>query len=212
MLKSVTMDERIERTEWTVVAHLLRPQGRKGELLAELLTDFHERFANTLAVSLAKPGFAGTADEARAATVTGYWLPVGKNQGRVVLSLDGIESINDAETLSGLDVLIPSSERMELEDGAEYIDDLVGATVYDGGVEIGVVESVDFPTTADGARRLEDAAPLLSVLTADGDEVLIPYVQEFLVSLDVEARRIEMKLPVGLVELNSAQGKDERED
>jgi 16S rRNA processing protein RimM len=194
-----------ERTEWTVIAHLLRPQGRKGELLAELLTDFPERFAAELAVSLAKPGFSGTADEARAATVTGFWLPVGKNQGRVVLSLAGVDSINDAEKLNGLDVLISKAERMELEDGAEYIDDLVGATVYDDGVAVGVVESVDFPTTPDGARRLDDAAPLLSVLTADGDEVLIPYVQEFLVALDVEAGRIEMKLPVGLVDLNRSE-------
>ncbi|ADW69177.1 16S rRNA processing protein RimM [Granulicella tundricola MP5ACTX9] len=197
----------MEERSWTVLAHLLRPQGRRGEVLAELLTDFPERFEDSLAVSLAKPGFSGTAGEARAATVTGFWLPVGKNQGRVVLSLAGIDSINLAETLNGLDVLIPRSDRMELEEGAEYIDDLVGCTVYDGDVEIGVVESVDFPTTPDGGRRLDDAAPLLSVITANEDEVLIPYVQQFLVSLDVDAKRIEMKLPEGLIELNLTEPK-----
>ena len=50
---------------WIVLAHLLRPQGRKGELLAELLTDFPERFKEQKRVFLAKPDFVGEAAEAR---------------------------------------------------------------------------------------------------------------------------------------------------
>jgi 16S rRNA processing protein RimM len=56
--------------------------------------------------------------------------------------------------------------------------------------------------TADGARRMDDAAPLLAVASVDGDEILIPYAKAFLVSVDTEAKRIEMKLPEGLVEIN----------
>ena len=189
---------------WTTLAHLLRPQGRKGELLAELLTDFPERFRDTPRVFLARPDFTGTEAEAREVTVTNYWLPVGKNHGRIVLTFPGIDSISLAETLEGLEVIVPSTERVELDDDAEYIDDLLGCTIYDGQHAVGEVTAVDFPTTPDGARRLPEAAPLLTVVTPAGDEVLIPYVQAFIVSIATAEKRIEMNLPPGLLEINSA--------
>ena len=196
---------------WTTLAHLLRPQGRKGEVLAELLTDFPDRFRDGSRVFLAKPDFAGTEAEARSMQVTNYWLPVGKNHGRIVLTFAGIDSITLAETLEGLDVVVPASERMELEEDAEYIDDLLGCTVFDGAASIGIVTAVDFPTTPDGARRLADAAPLLTVETAGGEEVLIPYVQAFIVTLAVADKRIEMALPAGLLDINRAGNEPEPE-
>ena len=187
---------------WVSLAHLLRPQGRKGEILAELFTDFPERFEDRTRVFLAKPDFAGPESAARAITVTNHWLPVGRNHGRIVLSFEGIDSINQAEELAGLDVFIPATERVELEDDAEYISDLIGCVVYDNGQAVGTVTDVEFPTSPDGTRRLAEAAPLLSVLTDAGDEVLIPYVQSFLLELLPEQKRINMSLPVGLVDVN----------
>jgi 16S rRNA processing protein RimM len=190
---------------WTVLAHLLRPQGRKGELLAELFTDFPERFEDRRRVFLARPGFSGAESTARAISVINHWLPVGRNQGRIVLSFEGIDSIEKAEALAGLDVLIPDEQRVELDEDEEYITDLIGCTVFDGPTAVGVITSVDFPATPDGTRRLADAAPLLNVETEAGDEVLIPYVQSFLVALNVEQKRIEMTLPAGLLDLNKQQ-------
>jgi len=187
---------------WVVLAQLLRPQGRRGELLAELLTDFPERFEDRPRVFLAPANYGGSESGARAIHVTAHWLPLGKNAGRIVLGFEGIDSISKAELLAGLDVIVPMEERLELDEDAEYIADLIGCAVFDGARPIGTVDSVDFPTTPDGTRRLEDAAPLLTVLTPDGLEVLIPYVREFLVSLDVAAKRIDMTLPEGLLDLN----------
>lgn len=187
---------------WTVLAHLLRPQGRRGEILAELLTDFPERFADRTAVFLAAPGFAGSPQDARPVHVTAHWLPVGRNEGRVVLAFAGIDSIEAAEVLSGLDVLIPEEQRVELGADSEYIDDLVGCTVLDGEEPVGTIASVSFSTTPDGTRRLVDVAPLLTVVTMGGDEVLIPYAREFLLEQDVPNRRIRMRLPTGLLDLN----------
>jgi 16S rRNA processing protein RimM len=195
-------NERDQRAEWTVLAHLLRPQGRKGELLAELLTDFPERFEDRPHVFLAQPGFSGPESQARAIEVTNHWLPVGRNHGRIVLTLAGIDSIEKAELLAGLDVIIPAAQRVELEDDAEYISELAGCIVFDGPIAVGTVTGVEFPTSADGNRRLADAAPLLTVATAAGDEILIPYVQAFLLRLDIAARRIDMQLPPGLIDLN----------
>ncbi len=187
---------------WIALAHLLRPQGRRGEVLAELFTDFPERFEKPTRVFLGPPGFSGEESGARAAEVVGFWLPVGKNQGRIVLQLAGIETISDAEVVSGLDVLVPREERLPLEDDSVYISELIGCTVYDGAMAVGVVGDVQFATTADGTRRLTDAAPLLEVESAAGDEILIPFVKAFLVAVNTESKRIEMKLPEGLVEIN----------
>jgi 16S rRNA processing protein RimM len=196
-----------EETSWVVLARLLRPQGRKGEILAELLTDFPERFEDHPGVFLAAAEFNGTTQEARPAEVASFWLPVGRNQGRIVLHFAGIGSIHEAVTLCGLDVVIPASERRELDDDASYVSDLIGCALFDRAgsgpaVEVGVVTDVQFATTPDGSRRLEEAAPLLAVETPEGDEVLIPFVKAFLVSMDTEGRRIEMSLPQGLVDVN----------
>jgi 16S rRNA processing protein RimM len=198
---------------WLVLAHLLRPQGRKGELLAELSTDFPERFEDRRRVFLAAPGFDGGESEARPAEVVGFWLPVGKNEGRVVLQFGGIDTISAAETIAGLDVLVPLEDRLLLQDESVYISELIGCTVYDGSKQIGVVEDVQFAMTADGGRRLDDAAPLLTVKSAGGDEILVPFAKAFLVRVDTEAKRIEMELPEGLIEINrQASGRGASDD
>jgi 16S rRNA processing protein RimM len=188
---------------WTVLAHLLRPQGRKGEVLAELLTDFPARFAERDQLYLAPAGFSGTSSDARPIQVIGHWLPVGRNQGRVVLHLAGIDSIEQAEALAHLEIIVPDEARVQLAEDEEYIDDLIDCQVFDGATLVGTVTAVDFPTTPDGARRLAEAAPLLTVTTPSDDEVLIPYVQSFLISLSTADKRIEMQLPAGLLDLNA---------
>jgi 16S rRNA processing protein RimM len=194
-----------ETPKWIVLAHVLRPQGRKGEVLAELLTDFPEHFKGRQ-VFLAAAGFDGPREAAREAEVTDYWLPVGRNQGRVVLKLAGIDSINDAETLSGQDLIVPLEDRVALEDDTNYISDLIGCTVFDGDAAVGVIEDVEFATTADGLRRLEESAPMLVLASSEGHEVLVPFAKELVVKVDVAHRRVEMRLPAGLVEVNRAIG------
>jgi 16S rRNA processing protein RimM len=199
---------------WIVLAHLLRPQGRKGEVLAELFTDFPERFEGRKRVFLAAPGFDGEANDARAAEVAAFWLPMGKNEGRIVLQFVGVDTISDAELIAGMDVVIPREERRPLDDeSASYISELIGCTVYDGATPVGIVDDVQFAMTADGGRRLDEAAPLLVVASADGSEILIPFAKAFLIRVDTEAKRIEMMLPEGLVDINrSASGIESSED
>ena len=181
--------------------------GAKGEVLADLFTDFPERFCQHPRVWLAPVGFADRADETGSvepelAEVVSHWLPVGRNAGRIVLHFAGIDSIERAQQLAGKDVLVPLAERMPLEPGATYVSDLIGCTVYDRDRALGVVESVEFPTSPDGSRRLEDAAPLLAIKPPEGDEVLVPFARAFLLSLDVTAKSIRMELPEGLAEVN----------
>ncbi len=198
-----------------MLASVLRPQGRKGEVLAELFTDFPARFAERPHVQLAPPGFAETEsaeaeadDKLQPAEIVSYWLPTGRNAGRVVLHFAGVDSIPQAEALAGKEVIVPLEERMPLEEGASYVADLIGCTVIDRDTELGVVDSVDFPTTPDGSRRLEEAAPLLSVLTPEGDEILIPFVKSYLVAIDPASRTIRMDLPEGLANINRSANAD----
>jgi len=60
--------------------------------------------------------------------------------------------------------------------------------------------------TADSGGRLDDAAPLLAVASLEGDEILIPFAKAFLVGVDTEAKRIDMTLPQGLIEVNRPVG------
>jgi 16S rRNA processing protein RimM len=195
-------------SEWIVLAHILRPQGRRGEVLADLLTDFPERFDQHPRVWLAAPGFAERKSGASAASaqeteVAAHWLPVGRNAGRIVLHFAGVDTIEKAELLAGKEVVVPLTERLPLDSGAAYISDLVGCTVFDRDVAVGIVEGVEFPASPDGARRLEDAAPLLAVLSPEGDEILIPFASAFIVAIDIATKAIRMALPEGLTEINA---------
>ena len=187
-------------TGYVLLAHLVRPQGRKGEIIAEIYTDFPERFKVHPKVFLAP---AKALIPTREATIEKHWL----HQGRVVLKFQGIDSINDAETLRGLDVVVPVEERLPLKDDSVYIGDLVGCRLLDvSGPEVVTVgEIID-------VERSQPPAPDLLVVRAftpgpangKNDPLLVPFAKSYLVSVDVAAKQISMRLPEGLAELNAS--------
>jgi 16S rRNA processing protein RimM len=124
------------------------------------------------------------------------------------LQFAGIDSISEAEGVVGLDVIVPIEERQLLDEESAYISDLIGCTLYDGTASVGVIEDVQFPSTPDGSRKLEDAAPLLEVRSNDGDEILVPFAKAFLVGVDTGAKRVDMVLPIGLVDVNRTANTD----
>lgn len=182
---------------WTTVARLVRPQGRRGELLAELLTDFPERFAERKHLFLLRVETDTT--PVREVELTSHW----PHKGRVVLKFLGIDSISDADALRGLLVAIPAGERAVLADGAVYIGDLLGCEIVDqnaADAEVGVVTGFD------------RGSDLLSVRTPDGGEALVPFAGSYLVTMDFEARRITMRLPAGLLDINAPLTDEERRE
>lgn len=184
-------------SDYVFLASLIRAQGRHGELLAELLTDFPHRFAERPAVWLLPP--AGPSAP-RAATVERHWI----HKDRIVLKFAGIDSINDAELLRGWRVAVPRAERMPLADDAVYIGDLVGCRVIDE-----ATGNTDLGPVLDVARGEKGSADLL-VLAQGEDELLIPFVKGYLVSIDLEGRTVRMRLPSGLTALNAAPTDEER--
>ena len=190
-----------EHTPWLLVAHLLRPQGRKGELLADLHTERPDRFGDNARVYLAAPGFSGPESEAQLAHVTSFWLPTGKSRGRVVLGLDISQSIGEAEQLAGMDVLVPLRERLPLQDDAVYIHDLIGCQVLDGAVHVGVISDVLSLNAGMETEGAPEVAPVLVVLSPEGAELLLPFARAYLDSVDLEHRRVVMHLPQALLDI-----------
>jgi 16S rRNA processing protein RimM len=196
------------------VATLLRPQGRRGELLAEPLTDLTEIFSPGRAVTLTAPGSLPTTESA-ARPIEDYWLPTGKNAGRIVLKLGGCESISEAEALAGLQVWVAAAALPALDADTFFVGDLLGCAFFNGETQVGTIVDVEFPTAPDGRTRLEDAAALLAVeLTGGSDRgeepVLVPFVRAWLDRVDLAAKRVVMHLPAGL--LGDAEGVEDEGD
>jgi 16S rRNA processing protein RimM len=176
---------------------VLGPQGRRGEVLAKLHTDFPERFEERRQLS----GLAANGDR-RELQVEEHWF----HKGGVVLKFAGVETISDAEQLAGLELQVPLEQRAELEEGAAYVSDVVGCEVWIRNAQqlLGTVSEVQF-----GAGE----APLLVVRAKIGaeQEILVPYAEEFLKSADFRQRRIEMELPEGLLALESPLSGEEKQ-
>jgi 16S rRNA processing protein RimM len=188
-------------TSWVAVARIVRPQGRRGELLAEVLTDFPDSFAQRKRLFL-RPTAGKSKNEIRQTELEAFW----HHKGRVVLKFAGVDSINDAERLRGFDVLIPLAERMPLIDDAVYVSDLLGARVVDisNGIAADAGEIVDVVP--------EDVGPAMLVLRTEAAEpVLIPFVKAYLRRVDLEAKRIEMALPEGLLTVDAPLTLEERQ-
>ena len=186
--------------QWTWLARIRRPQGRKGEVFAEVLTDFPERFAERECLWLlpdTTQSRSGPTPLAfpRKVQLIGHWL----HRGNIVLHFAGVDSISAAQGLVGLIVGIPRAERAALAEGEAYIIDLVGCLVIDVGgpnaVTVGRIEDID---------RTAGPVPLLIVGSAR-EEVLIPFAKDYLRNVDLAARRLEMALPEGLLNLNRAK-------
>ena len=183
---------------WVWLARIKRTQGRKGEVFAEVLTDFPEKFADRRKLWLLKSSSAANANvsaEPLEITLLHHWM----HKGGVVLHFGGVESISAAEALTGCVVAIPRAERAELDEGDVYIGDLIGCTLFDVAgsepVVVGEIEDVD--RSGGPVAMLVVKAP-----DQDADEILIPFAKDYLRRVDIEAKLVEMALPEGLVELN----------
>ena len=126
---------------------------------------------------------------------------VSAREGRVGecrLSLAGVASREAADALRGATVLARSRDLEELPPGEFYAYELVGCVVEDGsGRSVGVVNSI----WDAGGRNL------LVIEDAAGGQQLVPAVEPLLQEVDLEARRIVIDPPPGLLNLD-ASGED----
>ena len=175
------------------LARILRPWGRRGEVAAEILTDFPQRLEEMREVWL-----AGERSAPRRVKIVSCRMHL----GQAIFHFEGVQTISDAEALRGLEVQVPFEERAPAGLGRYYIADLVGCQVWEKGAAaaLGVVQDVQR-----AGEEKRGAAPEAWVLVvgAPAGELLIPLASEICTRIDTAARRIEVRLPEGLLELNA---------
>jgi 16S rRNA processing protein RimM len=166
-----------------VVARVARTRGLRGEVVADLYTDFPERFAaldDVIAI--------GADGSRRSLQIEEHWF-----QGnRIIFKFAGYDSIDQAKDLAGLQLAIPASERVELPEDHFYEWELAGCRVeaVDGKL-IGQVREV----------MHTGGVEILVVAGEDGREFLIPMAHDICVEIDVERKVVRVDPPEGLFDL-----------
>jgi len=169
--------------EMVTVGRVARAHGIRGHVIVNPETDFPEaRFQPGARLWMARDG--------RVVPVT--IERVRFHQGRPILGLAGVETMNDAGALAGLELRVPADALQPLGDGEFYRHDLVGCRVSArDGTPVGTVLRVEGDR---GSSRL--------VVAAGGGEVLVPLAVEICVRIDPAAGEIVIDPPEGLLDLN----------
>ena len=168
-----------------LVGVVARTHGNRGEVIVNSETDFPEDrfYEGAQLLTRAKDGRLGTLEVAT----------MRMHQGRPVILFKGIGSMDDAELLAGTELRIAEDERDAelLEEGEFFHRDLIGcAVVTEQGDPVGEVTAVEGDR---GNTRL--------VVRSKRNELLIPLADE-ICTVDVANKRITVRPPEGLLELN----------
>ena len=176
------LSERSEsKDDLLLVGRVARAHGNRGQVIVNLDTDFAEDRFRAGVVLLV--GVDATPRAIR---------DVRFHQGRPIVSLEGVDTMNDAEALAGAELKMAASALPPLPASTYYHHDLVGCEVRDeAGRLLGRVASVEGPMER-------------SILVVDGTdgELLIPLAADICRRIETPARQIIVRLPEGLLELN----------
>ena len=165
-----------------IVARAVRTRGLKGELIAELLTDFPDRFEKVSELTGVSPG-----GERKLFELEKYWF----QNDRIVLKLAGYDSIEAAQALVGHEFGLPEAERVELAENEFYDWELEGCLVESKSGNVGTVRGV----------MRTGGVELLVIENKERAEVFIPLVASIVIEIDVSGKKIVIDPPEGLLDL-----------
>ena len=169
-------------SELIVVARAVRTRGLKGEIVAELLSDFPERFQRVSTIIAIRRGEQETLE------LENHWF----QNDRIVLKFAGYDDVDSAKLLIGFDFALPEAERMKLSENEYYDWELEGCSVViKDGLTVGIVR---------GLLRT-GGVELLVVEDETQREHLIPMAQSIVVKIDISRREILIDPPEGLLDL-----------
>ena len=185
------------KAAYVTLARILRPHGLRGEVAAEVLTDFPQRLKSLKSAELVRAEGHTAANVSRVRAIRSCWLSKSRG-GQAIFHFEGCDSMDDAKKLVGLEVQIPLADRLTLPKASYYITDLAGCEVVEkDGSTLGCVREVQ--AVSEGIV----GTPNLVVTASGGGEILVPLAQDICVDIDVAARRITVVLPEGLRDLNA---------
>jgi 16S rRNA processing protein RimM len=167
-------------SELVAVAKIAKPRGMKGEVSCDLLTDFPERFDGLENVIAVFPN-----GNRRELKIEEHWF----QQNRLVMKFTGVDSIDDAETLRDAEICVGEDHAVELAHGEFFDWQLEGCEIVTiGGQSIGKVTELMRPGGTE-------------ILVVAGDkEYLIPFAESICTEVDIEAKRIIVDPPDGLLD------------
>jgi 16S rRNA processing protein RimM len=166
-------------SRYILIGRIVAAHGMRGNLKLRSYAESLEVFAAGCKV------MATCADGCNAVYDVNWAKPQGRS---ALLSLKGITSRGQADTLVGCDVFIDKNVLPELEEGTYYWSDLIGMDVYSvAGEYLGRLESI-FETGSNDVYVVKHA----------GKERLIPALKSVVVAVDLPARRMQVDLPEGL--------------
>jgi 16S rRNA processing protein RimM len=166
-----------------VVGRIARPHGIRGQVIVNVETDFPEaRF---------QPGVELFIN--RSAAIDRITLTAVRFQnGRPIVGIAGVDSVDAARDLAGAELRVPSERLVDLPAGTFYRHDLIGCKIETtDGRQLGAVTDVEGPLES---SRL--------VVNSGKDEILIPFAAEICVAVDATGKRIVIAPPEGLLSLN----------
>ncbi|MGP4033755.1 ribosome maturation factor RimM [Pseudarthrobacter sp. 1C304] len=166
------------------VARIGKPHGIRGEVTVQVLTDAPgDRFV---------PGTQFIVEPASSGPLTVFsarW-----NKDILLLAFDEVETRNDAEALRGAKLFIETEDiGADDDDEGWYEHELEGLDVHVGGSVVGKVTGLHTMPVQD----------LLVVTTNDGQEVLVPFVEQIVPEVNVGEKYVVVAPPPGLFEVNA---------
>lgn len=163
------------------IAKVAKTRGLRGEVVAELLTDFPERFDGLADVIGKLPG--GDRIDLK---IERHFF----QKGRIVLKFAGYDTIEQGEELRGVEISVPESDAVELESDEFFDWELEGCKVETiGGEMIGTVREL-----------LRTGGTEVLIVAGAEKEFLIPFAESICVEVDVENKLIKIDPPEGLLE------------
>jgi len=177
--------------ELATLAHILKPQGNKGELRATLEVDTIEpliKFCEKQNILYAKNS---SGDYTRPLKVEHFWQ---HSKGFGIFKFFEINSIEEALTLVGCDLLIKEKDRWQLSNDSFYVDQIIGLEVKDSSNNnsLGKIKEV-----------ISLPANDLYVVSNSERTFYLPAVKEFIRNVNIEKGFIEVIIPDGLIEINN---------
>lgn len=158
------------------IARVVAPHGLKGEVKADLLTDFPHRFRETTEVWVGSPPLRRRVERARV------------QRGQVLLKLEGVDTREQAEALRGQLVQVPESRAVRLPRGQYFWHQILGLEVRDRSAgSLGRV-----------AEILETGANHVYVVRGERGEWLLPAIRQVVKRIDLERGEIVVELLPGM--------------
>jgi 16S rRNA processing protein RimM len=109
----------------------------------------------------------------------------------VILKLNGIDSINDAQVLKGTIIKVTEDNAIPLNNDEYYIRDLYGIDVItDSDEKLGTISDILFTNGANDVYIIK---------TKDSKEILIPAIKQCILNVDIAKRVMTVNLLEGLI-------------